>query len=73
MVDIKEYNLVFWLIEDGQRGQRFIGRRVCHGNYMIYDIFSGVKTPYTKKNLDKLFLTDVNNKKTQSRLFKRSA
>lgn len=68
MVDIEKYNLVFWKGEE-----RFIGRRVIDGHYSIYNPITGQGDPMTKRELNALYISDAENKKMQSKMFKRSA
>jgi hypothetical protein len=68
MINLKEYNLVFWKGEE-----RFIGRRVIDGHYSIYNPITGKSEPMTKRELKKIYVSDEENRKLQSRNFKRSA
>jgi hypothetical protein len=68
MIDFKIYNLVYY-----RDGQRFAGRRVCQGRYVLINVITNEKSEYSRWTLDKNFTKDSENRKAQTREFKKGA
>jgi hypothetical protein len=70
MIDLKNYNLIFYRKKDSQR---FIGRRVCAGRYVLIDVITEEKIEISRHSLGKLFNKDSENRKVNMKELKRTA